>query len=65
LTKVDAEKELELPIRAAIPYLSSNVVLANSQHQPFTQKFPKDTGSIVFQETAKEISNLARSLRAE
>lgn len=64
LSKADTEKALELPIRAAVPYLSSNMVLANSQHQPFTQKFPKDTAFIVFQETAKEMSTLARNLRA-
>jgi len=65
LSKADAEKVLELPIKTAVPYLSSNMVLANSQHQPFIQKFPKDTASIVFQETAKEMSTLARNLRAE
>jgi hypothetical protein len=38
---------------------------ANAHHQPFTLKFPNDTASIVFQEAAKEMSNLARSLRAK
>lgn len=64
LSKPDTEKALELPVKTSVPYLSSNMVLANSQHQPFTQKFPKDTASIVFQETAKEMSTLARNLRA-
>jgi MinD-like ATPase involved in chromosome partitioning or flagellar assembly/ActR/RegA family two-component response regulator len=65
LTKIDAEKVLEVPIRTAIPYLGGNMVSANTQHQPFTLKFPKDTASIIFQEAAKEMSSLARNLRAE
>ncbi len=65
LSKTDAEKTLGIPIRTAVPYLGSNMVLANSQHQPYTLKFPKDTASIVFQEAAKEMSALARDLRAK
>jgi hypothetical protein len=41
------------------------MAFANSHHQPFASKFPKDTASIVFQEAAKEMSILARNLRAE
>jgi pilus assembly protein CpaE len=65
LSKADAEKALEIPIRAALPYLGSNLVFANSHHQPFTLKFPKDAASIVFQEMAKEMSTLACTLRVE
>jgi pilus assembly protein CpaE len=65
LSKADTEKVLGIPIRAAIPYLGSNMVLANSRHQPFTLKYPKDTASIVLQEAAKEMSTLARNLRTE
>ncbi len=65
LSKMDVEKELDIPIKAAVPYLGSNMSLANSQHQPFALKFPKDAASIVFAETAKEMSILARNLRAE
>ena len=64
LSKTEAEKVLEIPIKAAVPYLGSNMVLASNQHQPFALKFPKDTTSIIFQETAKEITTLARELRA-
>lgn len=64
LSKVDAEKMIEIPINATMPYLSSNMAFANTHHQPFTVKFPKDTASIVFQESAKEMSALARKLRA-
>jgi MinD-like ATPase involved in chromosome partitioning or flagellar assembly/CheY-like chemotaxis protein len=65
LSKAEAEKLLESPIQVTVPYLSSNMGFANSHHQPFTLKFPKDTASFVFQEAAKEMSTLARSLRAE
>lgn len=65
LSKGDAEKALDIPIRAALPYLGGNMVLANSQHQPFSLKFPKDSASIVFQEAAKEMVTLARNSRSE
>jgi pilus assembly protein CpaE len=65
LSKAETEKAIEIPIRTTVPYLSSNMGFANNHHQPFTLKFPKDTASIVFQEAAKEMSTLARTLRAE
>jgi hypothetical protein len=65
LSKAETEKAIEIPIRTTVPYLSSNMGFANTHHQPFTLKFPKDTASIVFQEAAKEMSTLARTLRAE
>jgi pilus assembly protein CpaE len=65
MSKADTEKALEIPIKATMPYLASNMAFANSHHQPYIVKFPKDTASIVFQEAAKEMSNLARNLRAE
>jgi MinD-like ATPase involved in chromosome partitioning or flagellar assembly/CheY-like chemotaxis protein len=65
LSKAETEKVLEISIKVTMPYLSSNMGFANSQHQPFTIKFPKDTASIVFQDVAKEMSILARKLRAE
>jgi MinD-like ATPase involved in chromosome partitioning or flagellar assembly len=65
MSKADTEKALEIPIKATMPYLANNMAFANSHHQPYIVKFPKDTASIVFQEAAKEMSNLARNLRAE
>ena len=65
LSKMDAEKMIEIPINATMPYLSSNFAFANSHHQPFILKFPMDTASIVFQDTAKDMAALARKLRAE
>ncbi len=65
LSKAETENALEIPIRTTMPYLSSNLAFANSHHQPFAMKFPRDTASLVFYETAKEMSILARNLRAE
>ena len=65
LSKLDAEKALEIQIKAAMPYLGSSFAFANSHHQPFTLKFPNDTASFVFHEMAKEMAALARALRAE
>jgi pilus assembly protein CpaE len=65
LSKPDMEKALDLQVKTAIPYLVGNMSLANSQHQPFALKFPKDTASIIFQEAAKEMSVIARNSRAE
>jgi MinD-like ATPase involved in chromosome partitioning or flagellar assembly/CheY-like chemotaxis protein len=63
LSKAEAEKFLGISITAAMPFLSSNFAFANSQHQPFTLKFPKDTASFVFLEVAREMTALARRSR--
>lgn len=63
LSKADAEKMIEIQINATMPYLTSNMAFANTHHQPFTLKFPKDTASIIFQDVAKEMPALARKLR--
>ncbi len=65
LSKPDVEKALGIPVKAVIPYLGSNMSLANSQHQPFTLKYPKDTAALLLQEAAKEMSILARNLRVK
>lgn len=64
LTKPETEKMIELPIQVTMPYLSSNMAFANTHHEPFIIKFPKDTASMIFQDSAKEMSALARKLRA-
>lgn len=65
LSKVDAEKLLGVQINVALPHLGTNFAFANSQHQPFALKFPSDTASIIFRETARDIAALARKLRGE
>ncbi len=64
LTKEQAEKVIGLPIRAAVPYLSENLSLANYQHRPYCMKFPADTASIIFGETARQMVDLAGRRRS-
>ncbi len=63
LTKAEAEKILELPIRTALPYMGSNFALANNLNQPIIVKYPGDTAAIVFKETASSMINTAANLR--
>ncbi|MCL4274734.1 MAG: response regulator [Anaerolineales bacterium] len=65
LSKTDAENMLGITINAAMPYLGTNFAFANSHHQPFTLKFPKDTASIIFHDTAREMVKLAHKMRED
>lgn len=64
LTKSEAETIIGLEIRKAMPYLGSNFTLANNLNQPITLKYPTDTASIIFKETAEDMVKMARRLRA-
>jgi pilus assembly protein CpaE len=63
LSKREAETMLGVKINTAIPYLGTNFGFANSQHRPYTLKFPNDTASIIFQDSAREMAALARAVR--
>ena len=58
MTKAEAEKILNLQIKNMVPYLSSNLTLANNQNVPFGNKFPNDTVNFVFKQVAMEISQM-------
>lgn len=64
LTKTEAEEIIGLKIKTTMPYLGSNFALANNLNQPITTKYPTDTASIIFKETAGDMVRLARRLRA-
>jgi len=64
LTKAEAEQIIGFPIKTTLPYMGSNFTLANNLNQPIIVKYPKDTASIVFKNTAEEMVKLARQLRA-
>lgn len=64
LSKADAETMLGIKINMAMPYLGTNFAFANSHHQPFSLKFPRDTAAIIFQDTAKDMAALAQKLRS-
>ena len=59
LTREQAEKIIGLPIQAAVPYLAENLSLANYQNRPYCMKFPGDTASIILNETARQMVELA------
>lgn len=63
LSKTNAEEMLGIKINVTFPYLGTNFAFANSHHQPFSLKFPKDTASIIFQDAAREMTALAQKIR--
>jgi len=63
VTKTEAEEIIGLPIKTTMPYMASNFALANNLSQPITIKYPTDTASIIFKETATDMVKLARRLR--
>ena len=63
LTKAEAEEILGFPIKAALPYMGSNFVLANNLNQPIILKYPDDTSAIIFKDTTNNMIELAEKLR--
>lgn len=63
VTKTQAEEIIGLPIKTTMPYLGGNFALANNLNQPITIKYPTDTASIIFKETATDMVKLAQRLR--
>ena len=58
LTKAEAEEILGVVIRTTVPYMRSNLTLANNQNVPFETKFPTDAANFVFKQMAVEISQM-------
>lgn len=65
LTKTEAEKIIDINIRTTMPYMSSDFTLANNQNLPYTTKFKQNTSSLILQQTASEMTELAHKLRAQ
>jgi pilus assembly protein CpaE len=63
VTKTQAEEIIGLPIQKMMPYLGGNFALANNLNQPIIIKYPTDTASIIFKETATDMVKVARRLR--
>jgi MinD-like ATPase involved in chromosome partitioning or flagellar assembly/ActR/RegA family two-component response regulator len=63
LNKAESERLLGISINSEIPHLGANFAFANNHHLPFTIKFPNDPAVLIFQEAAKEIAVLARTMR--
>ena len=64
LTKTEAEKIIGFPIKTTLPYMGSNFALANNLNQPIITKYPKDTATIIFKDTADGMVKHARQMRA-
>lgn len=64
LAKPEIENIIGLPIQAAMPYLGSNVSVANNQHHPYVLNFPADTASIILKDAARQMAVLARNMRS-
>lgn len=56
LSKSEAEKILGTEIRMTVPYMSSNLTLANNQNTPISTKFPMETTNLVLKQIAIELS---------
>jgi pilus assembly protein CpaE len=65
LSKAEAEKILGMNIRTTVPYMMSNLTLANNQNTPIASKFPTDTTNLVLKQVAIEISQAAIKTRSE
>jgi len=59
LSKAEADKILGMEIKTTVPYMMSNLTLANNQNIPISIKFPTDTANLVFKQVAIEISQAA------
>lgn len=58
LSKADSEKILGITIQTTMPYMSSNLTLANNQNLPVSAKFPTDSANLSFKQIAVELSQM-------
>lgn len=59
LSKSEADKILGMQIKTTVPYMMSNLTLANNQNTPIASKFPNDTANLVFKQIAVDLSQAA------
>jgi pilus assembly protein CpaE len=59
LSKAEADKLLGMNIRMTVPYMMSNLTLANNQNIPISTKFPTETTNLVLKQIATELSQAA------
>jgi MinD-like ATPase involved in chromosome partitioning or flagellar assembly/ActR/RegA family two-component response regulator len=62
--KLEAEKTTNFIIRITIPYMGSNLSVANNLNQPITTKYPTSTASMIFKSWAEDIVKLADEIQA-
>jgi MinD-like ATPase involved in chromosome partitioning or flagellar assembly len=62
--KLEAEKITNLIIKTTIPFMGSNLSVANNLNQPITTKYPTSTASMIFKNWAEDIVKLAEEIQA-
>lgn len=65
LSKSEAEKLLGMTIRTTVPYMMSNMTLANNQNIPISTKFPTETTNLVLKQIATELSQAVKREKTE
>ena len=56
LSKSEVEKELDLMIPLAVPYMGRDFTLANNLNQPIGDKFPQDAVTISLRQAGEDIT---------
>jgi len=62
--KLEAEKITSLTIKATIPFMGSNLAVANNLNQPVTTKYPTSTSSMILKSWAEDIVKLAEAIQS-
>lgn len=62
-TRAEAEKLINHPIRATMPYMGGNFTVANNRHEPLVRRFPGDSGSMLLLQSAGEIREMLQHSR--
>ncbi len=62
--KLEAEEATGLTIKTTIPFMGSNLTVANNLNQPITTKYPTKTASMILKNWAEDIVKLAEEIQA-
>jgi MinD-like ATPase involved in chromosome partitioning or flagellar assembly len=62
--KLEAEKTTSFTIRTTIPFMGSNLTVANNLNKPITTKYPTSTAAMILKGWAQDILKLAEKIQA-
>jgi len=62
--KLEAEKTTSFTIRTTIPFMGSNLTVANNLNKPITTKYPTSTAAMILKGWAQDILRLAEEIQA-
>jgi MinD-like ATPase involved in chromosome partitioning or flagellar assembly len=62
--KLEAEKTTSFTIRITIPYMGSNLTVANNLNKPIPIKYPTSTAAMILKGWAQDILKLAEEMQA-